>query len=80
MWGDSVTANKLPNEMFVEADFDLDTITNEGKSLNEIFEEVEIKLIKNALIKTNNNRAKAKELLGLPPSTLKSKIEKFGIL
>ena len=80
MCGNSITANKLPNEMFFEADNDLDKITKEGKSLNEILEEVEIKLIKNALLKTNNNKAKAAELLGLPPSTLKSKIEKFGLM
>ena len=80
MCGNSITASKLPNEMFFEADNDLDKITKEGKSLNEILEEVEIKLIKNALLKTNNNKAKAAELLGLPPSTLKSKIEKFGLM
>lgn len=80
MCGNSITASKLPNEMFVETDFDLDRTSNEGKSFNEILEEVEIKLIKNALLKTNNNKAKAAELLGLPPSTLKSKIEKFGLM
>lgn len=80
MCGDSITTNKLPNEMFFEADYDSDNILKEGKSLNEFLEEVEIKLIKNALMKTNNNKAKAAELLGLPPSTLKSKIEKFGIM
>lgn len=79
MCGNSITANKLPTEMFVEADLDLDNISKEGKSLNAILEEVEIKLINNALLKANNNKAKAAELLGLPPSTLKSKIEKFGI-
>lgn len=76
---DLVTPSSLPSEMFAKVDVDLERMCNEGKTLNEILEEVEIKLIKNALVRTNNNKAKAAELLGLPPSTLKSKIEKYGI-
>jgi transcriptional regulator with PAS, ATPase and Fis domain len=55
-------------------------ISDQNKSLTEIVEEVEKKLIQNALLKTANNKAKAAELLGLPPSTLKSKIEKYEIM
>ncbi len=41
--------------------------------------ENEIKLIKNALKKTGNNRAKAAELLGINTSTIYRKIEKYHI-
>ena len=50
-----------------------------GKPLNEIISEFEIQVIKLALHKTNNNKAKAAELLEIPSSTLRSKIEKLGI-
>lgn len=72
-----ITASRLPQELFT-ADVDVaQLISNQNKSLTEIIEEVERQLIQNALLKTGNNKAKAAELLGLPPSTLKSKIEKY---
>ncbi len=46
------------------------------KSLTDILNEVESKAISNALEKTGGNKAKAAELLGIPASTLKSKIAK----
>ncbi|MEJ5351381.1 MAG: sigma-54 dependent transcriptional regulator [Melioribacteraceae bacterium] len=74
-----ITVNRLPQELILD-NIDVDTLTStQNKSLTEILEDVEKKLIKNALLKTGNNKAKAAELLGLPPSTLKSKIEKYGI-
>jgi DNA-binding NtrC family response regulator len=75
-----ITASKLPQELF-STDLDISHLIEcQDKSLTEIVEEVEKQLIKNALLKTANNKAKAAELLGLPPSTLKSKIEKYGII
>uniref|UniRef100_A0A832G6T1 Sigma-54-dependent Fis family transcriptional regulator n=1 Tax=Ignavibacterium album TaxID=591197 RepID=A0A832G6T1_9BACT len=75
-----ITSSRLPQELFSsEMDYS-QLISNQNKSLNEIIEEVEKQLIQNALLKTANNKAKAAELLGLPPSTLKSKIEKYGII
>lgn len=75
-----ITESKLPQELFsTEMDYN-QLISNQNKSLTEIVEEVEKQLIQNALLKTANNKAKAAELLGLPPSTLKSKIEKYGIM
>ncbi len=74
-----ITINRLPQELILDK-IDIDVLTStQNKSLTEIVEDVEKKLIKNALFKTGNNKAKAAELLGLPPSTLKSKIEKYGI-
>lgn len=74
-----ITTSRLPQEL-LSTKINLESITaNEDKSLNEILEEVEKSLIQKALLKSGNNKAKAAELLGLPPSTLKSKIEKYGI-
>jgi DNA-binding NtrC family response regulator len=74
-----ITANELPQELFLN-EIVLDSLSSlQNKSLTEIMENVEKQLIKNALLKTANNKAKAAESLGLPPSTLKSKIEKYGI-
>jgi len=51
----------------------------DNKTLVEIVEEVEKNAILSALDKANGNKAKAAEILGLPASTLKSKIVKFGL-
>jgi DNA-binding NtrC family response regulator len=50
-----------------------------NKPLNEILEEVESNAIRDALIRSGGNKAGAARLLDLPPSTLKSRIEKLGI-
>ena len=75
-----ISSSRLPQELFsTEMDYS-QLISEQNKSLTEIVEEVEKQLIQNALLKTANNKAKAAELLGLPPSTLKSKIEKYEIM
>mgnify|MGYP002639558564 CR=1 FL=1 len=51
----------------------------DGKSLNDILEEVEKNAISIALNKSQGNKAKAAEILGIPASTLKSKIAKFDL-
>jgi len=51
----------------------------DNKTLVEILEEVEKNAILGALDKANSNKAKAAELLGIPASTLKSKIAKLEL-
>jgi DNA-binding NtrC family response regulator len=51
----------------------------DNKTLNEILEEVEENAIVGALGRSHGNKAKAAEILGLPASTLKSKITKFNL-
>ncbi len=51
----------------------------DDKTLNEILDEVEKNAILAALDKARGNKAKASEYLGLPPSTLKSKIVKYNL-
>ena len=53
--------------------------TFDEKSLVEILEEVEKNAITAALDKALGNKAKAAEILGIPASTLKSKISKFDL-
>ena len=60
-------------------DFKPSCFSFEEKTLNEILEEVEKNAILNALEKTTWNKAKAADLLGLPASTLKSKITKYSL-
>jgi len=51
----------------------------DNMSLTEIVEEVEKNAILKALEKSHQNKAKAAELLGVPASTLKSKISKYNL-
>ncbi len=53
--------------------------TFDNKTLREIMEEVEKNAILGALDKAHGNKAKAAELLGIPASTLKSKIAKYNL-
>jgi DNA-binding NtrC family response regulator len=74
-----ITSAKLPKELLINETIINEVISFQNKSLNELLEQTEIHLIKNALLKSANNKAKAAEILGLPASTLKSKIEKYRI-
>lgn len=74
-----ITKTLLPIECFTK-NSNINNNQLEPKSLNKILEEVEVKLIKEALINSNGNKAKAAEFLDLPPSTLKNKIEKYNIV
>lgn len=49
------------------------------KSLDEITDELAKQVIRAALASTRGNKAKAAELLRIPPSTLRSKMEKYGL-
>ncbi len=53
--------------------------TFDNKTLREIMEEVEKNAILGALDKAHGNKAKAAEVLGIPASTLKSKIAKYNL-
>jgi len=54
-------------------------LTLKNRSLNEIVEEIEKSAILQALEKSGGNKAKAAVRLGIPASTLKSKIYKYGL-
>lgn len=63
---------KFPNHSMICSDLS-------NKTLNELLEEVEKNAIMLALDKSSGNKAKAAEKLGLPASTLKSKLNKFDL-
>ncbi len=73
-----IDSSVLPTDIKFPGDTILCTNYN-NKTLTEILTETEINIIKSALTKTHGNRAKAADLLGLPASTLKSKISKLLI-
>ena len=51
----------------------------ENKPLDEILREVEVNAIRDALMRSGGNKAKAAQILSVPASTLKSRIEKLKL-
>jgi DNA-binding NtrC family response regulator len=51
----------------------------ENKALDDILKEVETNAIRDALLRSGGNKAKAAQILQVPASTLKSRIEKLGL-
>ncbi len=51
----------------------------ENKPLDEILKEVEINAIRDALLRSGGNKAKAAQILQIPASTLKSRIDKLEL-
>ena len=51
----------------------------ENKPLDEILKEVEVNAIRDALMRSGGNKAKAAQILSVPASTLKSRIEKLKL-
>lgn len=75
----TISADIVPFEI-KSPSFNSTCFSFENKKLTEILEEVETNAILSALDKMNGNKAKTAEILGLPVSTLKSKINKLNIL
>jgi len=76
---DNITKKILPFEIkFPKSNPNCFAFDN--KTLNNILEEVEKNAILSALDKTHGNKAKAAEILGIPASTLKSKISKYNLV
>lgn len=71
-----ITSKIIPNE-FKYPGHSVICSNFDNKSLNEILDEVERNSIFLALEKSQGNKAKAAEILGIPPSTLKSKLNKI---
>jgi len=53
--------------------------TNQRISFEDVVQNFEIGLIRNALAHCNGNQTKASELLGIKPTTLNQKIKRYGI-
>ncbi len=73
-----IDLQKLPVEYRTNKTFNENNLSTD-KTLPDLLSNLEIKVIKDALEKTSGNKNKAAELLGIPISTLRSKIEKYFI-
>jgi two-component system response regulator HydG len=51
----------------------------EGRGLNEVLEDLESRLVRDAYAKANGVKAEAARLLGIKPSALAYKLEKYGL-
>ncbi len=49
------------------------------KPLNAVLEDIEVNLLRRALQMSGGNQARAAEILGIPPSTLRTKMAKYNI-
>jgi DNA-binding NtrC family response regulator len=75
---DVVVASDIPSEIRFPSTKQLE-LSYANKGLNDIMEDLEIRVLGDALSKSHGNKAKAAEMLRLPVSTFKSKLQKFGI-
>jgi DNA-binding NtrC family response regulator len=50
-----------------------------GRTLHEVLDEIESDFIRQTLVRTGGNQAKAARLLGIPPSTLRTKMNKYRL-
>jgi DNA-binding NtrC family response regulator len=73
-----IDTSKIPFEFCIPVD-SIPEFAIGRKTLDKFLEDIEIKTIRSTVQKANGNKAKAAELLGLPVSTLRSKIEKYKI-
>lgn len=72
-----IDVSKLPIEVLAESD---SPTTAQGPiQLEQILAETEIRMITAVLAKCTGNRAQAAKMLGLPVSTLRTKMEKYNI-
>jgi len=80
----SKAAVNCQNQLIREDDIQLENTgfqpqLNKEMNLEKYIEEIEIREITNALAKTNNNKTKAADLLGISFRALRYKIKKLGI-
>ena len=77
--GEVITENLLPDELLGSPQPLVNSLS-ENEPLNEILEKTEIIILKNALSKTNGNQSQTAKLLEIPLSTLRSKLQKYGLI
>lgn len=80
----SKAAVNCENQLIREQDIELENTgfqphLDSTRNLEKYIEEIEIREINNALVKTNNNKTKAAELLGISFRALRYKIKKLNI-
>lgn len=78
--GNKITLADLPSEVRTAPLQIPNTTLSHDKSLAETLEEIEEKIIKDALSKAGNIQAQAAKSLGIPRSNLQYKMKKYGLL
>ncbi len=76
--GQEINISYVPKEI-LQTDTFLPEFSIGSKSLNKIMAEIETNFIQQALQQMHGNQAKAAELLSIPPSTLRTKMEKYNL-
>ena len=76
--GQGIDASHLPLEILNPEALISETRIGQ-KSLDEMMADIEANVIRQALHRTHGNQARAAELLGLPPSTLRTKMNKYHL-
>lgn len=77
--GGTIDSAHIPME--IRPSLTLDFCSSVGSnSLEKLLSEVEQKAIQCALDQCRNNKSKAAEMLGIPPSTLRTKMDKLGLV
>jgi two-component system, NtrC family, response regulator len=79
MAGDGkIELSHIPLEVRNNQQIEINPLSND-KPLNELLAEVEFLAIQGALEKSKYNKSKAAELLRIPPSTLRTKMDKYNM-
>ncbi|OFX62288.1 MAG: sigma-54-dependent Fis family transcriptional regulator [Bacteroidetes bacterium GWA2_30_7] len=73
-----INSSIIPQEILTNK-INLENLNLENQSITDVLNDYEVSLIKNAINKFNGNKNKAAEYLGIPPSTLRSKLIKFNL-
>lgn len=73
-----IDLTKVPLE-FAYPRLGFDFSESAPKSLDSMVAQLEITAIEHALLLSQGNKAKAAQMLGMPPSTLKTKMDKHGL-
>ncbi len=76
--GNQIKASDIPLEI-IKPSGPMPEISIGKKPLDDVLADVEISIILQALNQSHGNKAKAAEMLGIPASTLRSKINKYDL-
>ena len=80
--GDTIDLSELPENVREHVPGPSGTVTElppQGVDLEGLIEEIEIKLIEEALGRTKHSQKKAAQLLGLTPRSLRYRLQKYGL-
>ncbi len=77
---DTITPRELPENLYKEAEFKDQIELKPGENLDEAIERIEKNIILKSLKKAGYSQTKTAELLGIKRTTLRYKLEKYGLI